>query len=211
MTNHWSWYIWKPQLAFIITNKPYVALICGRSSRITLSHSLRRHSLWNHTAFEAHDEVLIRNLLGEYRITLVPLQFHPSFLNVFLLFALLTFDPFLSHVSSRLGMIYLMAPIQSPLIKPVSSPESRLRSSSDPMWSTNTSLDSWSKLFFCPEHASTPTFTMNVLRATGFMWSVHICAYTVVISCFSTGCCFRDFLPCKARGWCQLLQLFSDM
>lgn len=49
------------------------------------------------------------------------------------------------HVSSRLEMIYWMDPTLSPLIKHVSLRGSRLRSSSDPTWSTSTSLGSWSK------------------------------------------------------------------
>lgn len=111
-------------------------------------------------------------------------------------FLLMTFS---SHrVSSRPGTTYWMAPIQSPLIKPVSLLGFRLRSSLDPMWSTNTSLDSWSKPFLSQTCINTEMYNEPVWLP--FIWSVHICAYTVAICCFSAGCCFRDFLPCRAQG-----------
>ena len=45
----------------------------------------------------------------------------------------------------RPGMTYSTAPTLCPLIRPASSPASRLTSSSGPMWNTNISQDSWSK------------------------------------------------------------------
>lgn len=70
-----------------------------------------------------------------------------------------------------------MAPIQSPLIKPASLQGFRLRSSSDPMWSTNTSLDSWSKPFLSQTCISTEMYNESVWPvglSYGQFTSVHI-------------------------------------
>lgn len=85
-----------------------------------------------------------------------------------------------NHFSSRLGMIYWMDPTLSPLIKPVSSQGSRLRSSSDPTWNTNTSPDSWSKLFLLyPKDALTPTLSITLYSLLYFhMFSSQLCIYS---------------------------------
>lgn len=97
-----------------------------------------------------------------------------------------------------------MDPILSPLIKPVNSLGSRLRSSLDPMPSTNTSLDSSSKLFFFSPFSPKTCININICSDFGLSGSRVVSsqfnwAYTVVISRFGAGCCFRDFLPCKAQ------------
>lgn len=124
-------------------------------------------------------------------------------------FLLMTFS---SHrVSSRPGTTYWMAPIQSPLIKPVSLLGFRLRSSLDPMWSTNTSLDSWSKPFLSQTCINTEMYNEPVWLlglSYGQFTSVHIQLLSVASArAVASGISSHAEL----RGWCQLLQLFSDM
>lgn len=124
-------------------------------------------------------------------------------------FLLTTF--FCHHVSSRPGTTYWMALIQFPLIKPASLPGFRLRSSSDPMWSTNTSLDSWSKPFLSQTCINTkmcyePVWPLGL--SYGRFTSVHIQLLSVASArAVASGISSHAEL----RGWCQLLQLFSDM
>lgn len=124
-------------------------------------------------------------------------------------FLLTTFSS--HHVSSRPGTTYWMAPIQSPLIKPASLPGFRLRSSSDPMWSTNTSLDSWSKPFLSQTCINTEMYNESVWPlglSYGQFTSVHIQLLSVASAqAVASGISSRAELG----GWCQLLQLFSDM
>lgn len=117
------------------------------------------------------------------------------------------------HVSSRLGMIYWMDPTLSPLTKPVSSQGSRLRSSSDPTWSTNTSPDSWSE--FVLIHIQY-IHNSSVRRVVLSHCSVHSCAYiqwlspasaqAVTSGISSSGklrgdvSCYNCFLICRQWG-----------
>lgn len=154
MTNCWSSYIWKPAQWLLLSQTSLIWLPCVDEFQLwrpcstnTFSHSLRRHPLWSHSGFRAYNEVLIYGaVFGEFWIIL-PFQFC-HFPGCVVLPSSHSHTLSSPYFSSRLGTIYWMDPTLSPLIKPVSSQGSRLRSSLDPTQSTNTSLDSWSKFFF---------------------------------------------------------------
>lgn len=135
-----------------------------------------------------------------------------SFSWMFIFFPLTyALTPAFPCVSSRLGMIYWMDPTLSPLIKPVSLQGSRLRSSLDPMWSTSTSPDSWSKLFL-----SKRCFTTNVHN--NFVWCavlVNLKFAAAHIQWFSLasvqGITSVISFSGKLRGDVSCYNLFSDM
>lgn len=177
------------RMAFIVTNKsclaPQSQLWCSCSS-YTLSHSLRRHLLWSHGAFKAHNESSLRSSaawISDNSPAFVVVSSSWMCASSSHLPSLFSPPP---HVSSRLGMIYWMDPTLSPLIKPASSQESRLRSSSDPTWSTSTSPDSWSKLSSSARYCTLkPTLTISLQGVLCFLpcSQLHICCGYLLLQC----------------------------